>query len=178
MQRLEVSGAVRPIYVSLGVKRLNCVLLFTLIVRFFLNGFIIRAKPGFYTQPIISYPLRYADSLQQISLVLVNVLCVCMYVGSIVTGGSHAELTNMAPGRRQTHCSALMFNIYESHAKHELGLLCRWNCQVILQQFKLCSAATSNLKDMITLAHSVALYGLKKVLISPRDKATVYGQPP
>ena len=25
MQRLEVSGAVRPIYGSLGVKRLNCV---------------------------------------------------------------------------------------------------------------------------------------------------------
>ena len=26
MQRLEVSGALRPLYVSLGVKGLNCVL--------------------------------------------------------------------------------------------------------------------------------------------------------
>jgi hypothetical protein len=96
----------------------------------------------------------------------------------------------MAPGRRQTCCSAHVLNIYRqrsrrlrfalqhTHAKHELGLLRRWNCQVILLEFKLCFAVISNLQAMITLAYSVALYGLKKVLIFPRDKATVSAQPP
>ena len=129
-----------------------------------------------------SFVVLYVYFLQQISLGFLYVA----YPGSISTDISHAAQINMAPGRRQNGCTTHMLNIQQtclrfaqlqSHAKHETDLLGRWNCQVILQQFKLCSAVTSNLKDMITLAYSIDLYELMTVLIFPLDKATVSRQP-